>query len=145
MLQEKLSAQKEYPTPPYLFYSSLCVSLLLFRTKSLLRIRIHGPVESGSAAGQECVVPCSVLLVLILLVFVVLRKLHCAPCAKSAQHHGRGPPADLVSVFFFCMYQRGIEDDNRTGRLCTLRGDRQCWGMGSVTFWCNTGSNSILD
>jgi len=39
----------------------------------------------------------AVLLVLILLVFVVLRKLHCAPCAKSAQHHGRGPPADLVS------------------------------------------------
>jgi hypothetical protein len=39
----------------------------------------------------------AVLLVLVLLVFVVLRKLHCAPCAKSAQHHGRGPPADLVS------------------------------------------------
>jgi hypothetical protein len=58
-----------------------------------------------------------VLLVLILLVFVVLRKLHCAPCAKSAQHHGRGPPADLVSVFFL-FAPKGIEDI-RTGRLCT--------------------------
>ncbi len=62
----------------------------------------------------------SVLLVLILLVFVVLRKLHCAPCAKSAQHHGRGPPADLVSVFFFLYVPKSIEDDNRTGRLFTF-------------------------
>ena len=39
-----------------------------------------------------------VLLVLILLAFVLLRKLHCGSCNKSAAHHvGRGPPVDSVS------------------------------------------------
>merc|ERR1712032_1686042 len=38
-----------------------------------------------------------IILVLVLLAFVVLRKLHCAPCAKSGGHHGvgRDHPADL--------------------------------------------------
>ena len=41
-----------------------------------------------------------IILVLVLLAFVVLRKLHCAPCAKSGGHHGvgRDHPADLVSL-----------------------------------------------
>lgn len=40
-----------------------------------------------------------ILLVLILLAFVLLRKLHCAPCNKSSAHHGgRDHPADLVSL-----------------------------------------------
>jgi len=40
-----------------------------------------------------------ILLVLILLAFVLLRKLHCAPCNKSSGHHGgRDHPADLVSL-----------------------------------------------
>ena len=42
----------------------------------------------------------NIILVLVLLAFVVLRKLHCAPCAKSGGHHGvgRDHPADLVSL-----------------------------------------------
>jgi len=40
-----------------------------------------------------------VLLVLILLAFVLLRKLHCGSCHKSAAHHvGRGPPVDSISL-----------------------------------------------
>jgi len=41
-----------------------------------------------------------IILVLVLLAFVVLRKLHCAPCAKSKGHHGGGRDhsADLVSL-----------------------------------------------
>jgi len=40
-----------------------------------------------------------VLLVLILLAFVLLRKLHCGSCNKSAAHHvGRGPPVDSISL-----------------------------------------------
>jgi len=40
-----------------------------------------------------------VLLLLILLSFGLLRKLHCAPCNKSSgQHGGRDHPADLVSL-----------------------------------------------
>ena len=41
-----------------------------------------------------------ILLVLILLAFVLLRKLNCAPCNKSSTHHsGRDHPADLVRKF----------------------------------------------
>ena len=41
-----------------------------------------------------------IILVLVLLAFVVLRKLRCDPCAKSGGHHGvgRDHPADLVSL-----------------------------------------------
>ena len=44
-----------------------------------------------------------IILVLVLLAFVVLRKLHCAPCGKSGGHHGvgRDHPADLVGLSSF--------------------------------------------
>ena len=43
-----------------------------------------------------------IILVLVLLAFVVLRKLHCAPCGKSGGHHGvgRDHPADLVGKHY---------------------------------------------
>ena len=49
-----------------------------------------------------------ILLVLILVSFVVLRKLHCGNCRKSASHHmGRamgGPQGDSVSKNFELTY-----------------------------------------
>ena len=66
-------------------------------------IQLHELNEIEIVIPQVGITVPIILLVLILVSFVVLRKLHCGNCRKSASHHmGRamgGPQGDSVNIY----------------------------------------------